>query len=204
MAAVQAATFCMHHIYHTKAIVLASWNVGEANKRLTLFTRDMGMLTATVQGIRHGKSKLRFALQDFSLAHVDLVRGRDVWRVTSARPIESFATRALSKDTGTLIKHSAELLLRLYRGEDPHPELFDEVLGLIYGFDALEISPQDLKHFEIIAILRILFHLGYYAPTTQTQTFLTHPLTTDLIAQATMSRAVLLQEVQKSLEVSQL
>ncbi|MCE9517782.1 recombination protein O N-terminal domain-containing protein, partial [Candidatus Nomurabacteria bacterium] len=73
----------MHHIYHTKSFVIGSYNRGEANKILVLYTREMGLVRAVAQGIRLNKSKLRFGLQDFSYASVDLVRGRDIWRVTS-------------------------------------------------------------------------------------------------------------------------
>ena len=68
----------MHHIYHTEAFVLGSRNVGEANKMLSLYTRELGLVYAHAQGIRLGKSKLRFGLQDFSHATVDLVQGKDI------------------------------------------------------------------------------------------------------------------------------
>ena len=74
----------MHHIYHTEGIILGSKNYGEAGKYYSIFTRDLGMIYASAQGVRKMSSKLRFILQDFSYVKVDLVQGRDFWRVTSA------------------------------------------------------------------------------------------------------------------------
>ncbi len=74
----------MHHIYHTEGIILGSKNYGETGKYYSIFTRDLGMVYASAQGVRKISSKFRYVLQDFSYVKVDLVRGRDFWRVTSA------------------------------------------------------------------------------------------------------------------------
>ena len=74
----------MHHIYHTEGIILGSRNFGEAGKHYYIFTRDLGMITATAQGVRKMSSKLRFVLQDFSYIKIDLVQGKNIFRVTNA------------------------------------------------------------------------------------------------------------------------
>jgi DNA repair protein RecO (recombination protein O) len=61
----------MHHIYHTEGFILSSRNVGEANKILTIYTREIGFVKALAQGVRLVKSKLRFALHDFSYTNID-------------------------------------------------------------------------------------------------------------------------------------
>ena len=42
------------------------------------------MIYASASGVRKMSSKLRFVLQDFAYIKVDLVRGKDFWRLTSA------------------------------------------------------------------------------------------------------------------------
>jgi len=74
----------MHHIYHTEGIILGNKNYGEAGKYYSVFTRDLGMIYASAQGVRKMSSKLRFILQDFSCIKMDFVRGKDFWRITSA------------------------------------------------------------------------------------------------------------------------
>jgi len=55
----------MHHIHHTEGIILESRNFGEGGKYYSIFTRDLGMVYASAQGVRKMSSKLRFILQDF-------------------------------------------------------------------------------------------------------------------------------------------
>lgn len=75
----------MHQIYHTDAFVIKSLPQSEAGKFVTLLTKDFGLVRATAQGLRYEKSKLRFAIQDYSKASVSLVRGKNgFWRLTNA------------------------------------------------------------------------------------------------------------------------
>ena len=73
----------MHHIYHTEGIILGSRNFGETGKYYSIFTRDLGMISASAQGVRKMSSKLRFVLQDFAYLKIDLVKGKDFWRITN-------------------------------------------------------------------------------------------------------------------------
>ncbi len=74
----------MHHIYHTEGIILSSSNFGEAGKYYNIFTRDLGMVHASAQGVRKMSSKLRYVLQDFSYIKLDLVVGKNIFRITTA------------------------------------------------------------------------------------------------------------------------
>ena len=74
----------MYHIHHTEGIILGSKNFGEAGRYYFIFTRDLGMIYASAQGVRKMSSKLRYILQDFSYIKIDLVKGKDFWRVASA------------------------------------------------------------------------------------------------------------------------
>jgi DNA repair protein RecO (recombination protein O) len=74
----------MHHIHHTEAIILGSKNYGEAGRYYFLFTKDMGLVYASAIGVRKMSSKLRFILQDLSYIKVDLIEGKDFWKITSA------------------------------------------------------------------------------------------------------------------------
>ena len=151
----------MHHIYHTHGFILGSRNTGEANKMLTIYTREMGLVRAVVQGIRLHKSKLRFSLQDFSYVNVDLVRGRDIWRVTSARSINTFAFARSDKFSIVLIVRVSKLIERLCDGEESNEKIFDDIIQAFYLLDDVGISKQLREALEIHLVLRIMNTLGY-------------------------------------------
>ena len=155
----------MHHIYHTHGFVLSSRNMGEANKMLTIYTREMGLIRAMSQGIRLHKSKLRFALQDFSYAKVDFVRGRDIWRVTSATTISSFPFARADKDSILLIARISKLSERLCGAEEINERIYDDLLQALHLLDDPLTSVTTREALEIFLVLRIMNTLGYIGDT---------------------------------------
>ena len=151
----------MHHIYHTHGFILGSRNKGEANKMLTIYTREMGLVRAMVQGIRLHKSKLRFTLQDFSCANIDLVRGRDIWRVTSAKNISTFPFARASRNSLLIIARVSSLLERLCDGEESNEKIFDDFMQVLYLLDDMNIESSSREALELHLVLRIMNSLGY-------------------------------------------
>ncbi len=119
----------MHHIYHTEGIILSSRNFGEAGKHYSIFTRDLGMITATAQGVRKMSSKLRFVLQDFSYLKIDLVAGKNIFRVTSASKTNKLENLTKNKETFEVFANIARLLKRLLAGVEPNEALFADLIN---------------------------------------------------------------------------
>lgn len=151
----------MHHIYHTEAYVLGSSPKGEDSKILRLYTRELGLVYAHAQGVRKLSSKLRFTLQDFSLASVDLVRGKEVWRVTTASPVHSYAAIRRNHAAETILARVHSLLTRLVTGEEANDEIYD-ILGRTYVLlEKSGRSPEEYRALELLSVARILIALGY-------------------------------------------
>jgi DNA repair protein RecO len=154
----------MHNIYTTKAIILKSISIGEANKLYLLITKDLGFIKATAQGVRLAKSKLKTSLQDFYCVNLSLVRGKEIWRITSVQNIRQVK---LSEDLKkiSVIKNIFSLLLRLIHGEEKNERLF-ECIEEFYKFifdNTLDL--ECLKDLETLIVLRILYNLGYFKKT---------------------------------------
>jgi len=113
----------MYTIYHTEGIVLGGAPVGEASKILYIFTRDFGLVSAHTRSLRELKSKLRYGLQDFSYTHIDLIRGKGGWRVTSAIPIDNLSLAPIRIDYFELISRVFSLVRRLVKGEECNERL---------------------------------------------------------------------------------
>jgi len=151
----------MHHIYHTHGFILSSRNMGEANKMINIYTLEMGLIRAAAQGIRLNKSKLRFTLQDFSYVNIDLVRGKEIWRVTSAKHISSFPLARRDTSSLILIMRVAKLIERLCTGEGPNEDIFNDFIQALYILDDENISIQSKEALELHLVLRIMNSLGY-------------------------------------------
>jgi recombinational DNA repair protein (RecF pathway) len=135
-----------------------------------LYTEEFGMIRASAQGVRKMQSKLRPHLALFSLVHVSLVRGKEVWRITAARrerKLPDFATPC-----GKAFVRASALVLRLVRGERIDPKLF-AILSSAY--DMFFETSVDPLSFEIGLVLKILHELGYVDPKDPFDDFLKNP-----------------------------
>lgn len=192
----------MHHIYHTEAIILGSKNYGETGKYYSIFTRDLGMIYASAQGVRKMSSKLRFVLQDFSYVKIDLVQGKDFWRVTSASKTNMLGMLTKDKEIFQIVSNVSNLLKRLLAGVEPNQELFSD---LISGFSILEKSKiEDLQNIEAVIVLRILNNLGYIGGNEKLQNIVKSPFEENLIFEVSKSRNEVLHQINKALKETHL
>lgn len=194
----------MHHIHHTHGFVLSSRNMGEANKMLTIYTREMGLVKAVAQGIRLNKSKLRFTLQDFSYVNVDLVRGKEMWRVTSAKHITSFPLARVSYLSLLLIMRVSKLLERLCNGEGPSENIFDDFIQALYLLDEKEIEPASREALELHLVLRIMNSLGYIGYSDILAEYLSLPFDHSNTKEILLRRQSIIAHINKALNESQL
>ncbi len=193
----------MHHIYHTEGIILGSRNYGEAGKYYSIFTRDLGMVYASAQGVRKMSSKLRYIMQDFAYLKIDLVKGKDLWRVTSAS--KTCLLEDISKKPARLrvFANIARLLKRLLAGEDANEKLFQDVLRGLFVLEKIE-SSEDLRNIEAILVLRILKNLGYIGEDKALDILVESPFEDSIIFEASKSRSKILSEINKALKETHL
>ena len=193
----------MHHIYHTEGIILGSSNVGEAGKYYNILTRDLGMIYATAQGVRKMSSKLRFVLQDFAYLKVDLVSGKNIFRVTNALKTNTLEELTKKPANFQILVNITRLLKRLLVGVEPNEALF---VDLLHGLSILEKieNKEDLRNIEAIIVLRILNNLGYIGGGDLMQNLVKSPFEENLIFEVSKSRTQVLSEINKALKETHL
>src|SRR6185436_13941168 len=96
-----------------------------------IFTRDLGMIYASAQGVRKVSSKLRFVLQDFAYLKIDLVEGKDFWRVTSVSKTNTLEQIVKNRQHLAVFANIARLLKRLLTGVEPNKALFDDLISML-------------------------------------------------------------------------
>jgi DNA repair protein RecO (recombination protein O) len=193
----------MHHIYHTEGIILGSRNYGEAGKYYSLLTRDLGLVNASAQGVRKISSKLRFVLQDFSYVKVDLVRGKDFWRLTSASKTNKLDGLSQNPISFQIFGNIARLLKRLLAGEYPNRALFADLLNGLHFLEKAKLQTE-AENIEIIIVLRILNNLGYIGENIVLKNITKSPFEENLIFEAGLSRVKILSEINKAIHETHL
>ena len=192
----------MHHIYHTEGIILGSKNYKEADKYFYIFTRDLGLIYASAQGIRKMSSKLRFVLQDFSYIKVDLVSGRDIFRITSASANNLLNEIKNKKENFKIFVNITRLLRRLLAGVEPNEILFQDVVNGLFVLENANVP--DLPNVEMIIVLRILNNLGYIGKVEDWENLIKSPFEDGLIFEASRSRSKVLKYINKALKETHL
>ena len=150
----------MNHIYTTKAFIIKSLPIGEANKLYFLLTKDLGFIKATAQAVSSHKSKLKGHLEDFCMVKISVVKGREIWRITN---VETEIQKPFSRnaDKFSIVKDIFSLLLRLLHGEEKNEQLFNYAESFYEFLSKNDLSKNNLKNLEVLMVLRILYSLGY-------------------------------------------
>ncbi|BEU88011.1 DNA repair protein RecO [Selenomonas sp. TAMA-11512] len=118
-----------------EALVLGAINWGEADKMVTLLTREQGKCKAAAFGARRPKSPLAASLQLFSYVEVELTEGARISTIRQCTIKEHF--RRLSEDLETIAYGSfvAELATELSPEGEPQPEVFERLLLIFRAFE---------------------------------------------------------------------
>ncbi len=193
----------MHHIYHTEGIILGSSNYGEAGKYYSVFTRDLGMIYASAQGVRKMSSKLRFVLQDYQYVKLDLVKGKDFWRLTSASKTNLLENLSNKKDAYFVFVNIAKLLKKLLAGEESNPTLFQNLLNGLFLLEKYN-TEEELRNIEIITVLRILDNLGYIGGDGTLNTLTKSPFEENLLFETAQKRNQILSLINQALKETHL
>lgn len=146
--------------YITDALVCGARDSNTADRSFLLFTPHVGMLSATARSVREERSRQRFALQEFALVRVTLIKGRAGWRIGSVESVDNFYARSTTKAARGSVVALVRQLRRFIHGEEAVPELFAFVIA------ALQLLSEDIQQrsfVDKVIQLRLLEQLGYIA-----------------------------------------
>ncbi|HLI26335.1 MAG TPA: DNA repair protein RecO [Chloroflexota bacterium] len=144
-------------LYQTDAIVLRRHNLGEADRILTLYSREHGKLRAIAKGVRRPQSRLAGHVELFSLTHFQLAVGRDLDVVTQAEAREPFRQVRAALERTSEAYYALELVDRLTPERLENRALFELLCTLLHGLNAPR-APQLARSWFA---LHALAALGY-------------------------------------------
>jgi recombinational DNA repair protein (RecF pathway) len=169
---------------------------GEASFDVVFFTADFGKITARAQSARELRSTMRMFLVRYGFVTINLVRGKNVWRLTG---IAGFSEHAPDPSylTQTPFPKITRLIEQLVTNESDQQELF----SYLYTYACFVRSLTDttcLEGSEIIAVIHILTMLGYW---NHSEEFLLNETSCKTIVE---QKKELIKKINESLDVSQM
>ncbi len=135
-------------------IVLRAVDTGEADRVVTLLTRERGKVAAYARGARASRRRFGGSLEPFTLVHAE-VRERsasDLLGLDSVSPVAAFGGIRGDLARIACAGYAAELARELVRDHEPHEDLFDLLAAYLAVLDAGPARPAALRAFELGAL----------------------------------------------------
>lgn len=147
-------------VYRDQAIVLRTQKLGEADRIITLFTREHGRIKAVAKGVRRTKSRWGARLEPASHVDLQLYSGRSLDTVTQAVSIENFGDE-LSLDYQRWTVASAILEAAERFTSQEHEPALQQYLLVVGSLKALAHETYDASLILDAYLLRSLAVAGY-------------------------------------------
>ena len=129
--------------FKTEGLVLRETEYQDADKLLTVLTKDRGRLTLRARGVRSRSSKLKSGCQLLAYAEFTVFSGKNSMTVDEAVPIELFMPLRENIELLSLASYFTQVTEILSQEDDPNPELLSMCLNALYAIGKLN-RPQKL------------------------------------------------------------
>jgi DNA repair protein RecO (recombination protein O) len=145
------------HSYRAEAVVLRHSDFGEADRLLTLYTRETGKVRAIAKGVRKIRSRKAGHLEPFTRVALQLAQARDLPIVTQAETIDAYLPIREDLLRTGYAAYVIEMLDRFTYEEGENTAIY----RLLTDTLARLADPRDpylaLRYYEI----HLLEHLGF-------------------------------------------
>lgn len=137
----------------TRGIVVKEVGTGEADKIITIFTRNHGRISAMVKGGKRPKSKLSAGSQLMCYGEYVLYSGKDIYTVNSCEVLEPFYDIRNDMVKLTYAAHFMDIVLEIIRENQPSPRLLQLLLNSLYMLAKTDKPPELVSRvFELRAL----------------------------------------------------
>lgn len=144
--------------FKTEGLVLRETEYKDADKLLTVLTKDRGKLTLRARGVRSRSSRLKSGCQLLAYSEFTVFENRGQQLVDEAVPIALFMPLRADIEQLSLASYFAQVAEVLSQEDDPDPGLLSLCLNTLYALSELK-KPQKLV--KAVFELRAACQAGY-------------------------------------------
>ncbi len=144
--------------FRVEAVVLRHADWGEADRILTLYTRERGKLRAIAKGARRIKSRKAGHLEPFTRVTLQLAKGRDLSIITQADTVQAYMPIRDSLEKTGLAAYLVELLDRFtYEDESENAGIYRLMVESLGRIEQEQDPWLAVRYYEV----HLLDLLGY-------------------------------------------
>ena len=145
----------------TRAVVLSSRPLGEADRIVSVFTLSSGRLDAVVKGVRRTKSRWGGRLEPYGIVDLMLFRGRSLHTVTGAQLASVFTHLREDREALTAAAVACEATAGLFGEEEEHERVFNLLARALREADKGFAGPASQAPLVLGVLLKLLHEAGY-------------------------------------------
>jgi DNA repair protein RecO (recombination protein O) len=136
------------------AVVLRTVDTGEADRVVTLLSRERGKVAAFARGARASRRRFGGALEPFTLVSAEVRErpGAELLGLDSVTAIDPFGRIRGDLARIACAAYAVELARDLVRDHEPHEDLFRLLADYLAALDAAPARPAGLRAFELGAL----------------------------------------------------
>ena len=148
------------HSYSDFGLVIKRHNLGEADKLVTLYTKEHGKITLKAKGVRKLTSKRAGSIDLFNYIKFHAVSGRgEIDILTEVENISDFSAWKVHLGRVNIAYQLCELVDKLTPDRQPHAEIFEILLSCLQAISKLGSDWElQISNFKF----QILTELGYW------------------------------------------
>jgi DNA repair protein RecO (recombination protein O) len=144
--------------FRVDAVVLRHSDYGEADRLLTLYTRQLGKTRAVAKGARKIASRKAGHIEPFTYVRMQLAKGRDMLILTQADTVDAYQPLREDLVLTSQASYVLELLDRFtYQDETENSAIFNLLTATLARLAAKSDPWLVIRYYE----MRLLDHLGF-------------------------------------------
>jgi len=144
--------------YTSEGIVLARKNYGEADRIISVFSKDKGRIAFIAKGTRRPKSRKRGHIEIFNRVKFQAVTGRGLDIITEAEVIDDFKDIRKSLKKISLAYYFMEVIGRITHEGEGNTGVYDLLLESLEKLKSAKL----LKKLRLEFLNSLLILLGYW------------------------------------------
>jgi DNA repair protein RecO (recombination protein O) len=141
----------------TQAVVIRRARLREADRVITLFTRELGKVSAVAKGVRKARARLAGHLELLTFTDVTLARGKNLDTIIGSQTLSPYLAIRNSLELTAYAMYFAELVYHFAPEEQANQALFELLIETMGSLDEAANPEPIARYFE----LNLLKSLGY-------------------------------------------
>ncbi len=146
-------------LYKAQGIILSRKNIGEADRVVTVFTKEYGKLRLIAKGIRRVTSRRAPYLEVFTQCTLMVHKGSSMDSITEAQPIEAFERVRLDLARVSIAYLYCELISVLLAEKQEHVDIYDLLVQALTELNTHDAATRQAESREFT--LELLWRLGF-------------------------------------------